>query len=122
MHDTSCPRIFCIGRNYAAHIAELGGATDSACVIFMKPASAIVPPDQPVQLPRNQGAVHHEAELVVEISRAGRNIPARQALEHIGAITLGLDLTLRDLQNELKAAGQPWERCKAFDGSAPMGG
>jgi 2-keto-4-pentenoate hydratase/2-oxohepta-3-ene-1,7-dioic acid hydratase in catechol pathway len=125
-------RIFCIGRNYAEHIRELGGtapnaapsaprAPDEACVVFMKPASCVVPVGAPVTLPRNRGSVHHETELVVQLAGGGTDIPEQRALEHVAAITLGLDLTLRDLQNELKKKGAPWELCKAFDGAAPLG-
>lgn len=121
MTEPSCPRVFCIGRNYAEHIAELGGVDDGRCVIFMKPASCLVPEDTAVRLPRGEGAVHHEAELVVEIGRAGRDIDRDAALPHVRAVTLGLDLTLRDLQNRLRAEGAPWERCKAFEQSAPLG-
>ena len=115
------PRIFCIGRNYAKHIAELGDADASRCVIFMKPTSCLVPQGGAVPLPRGQGAVHFEAELVVQIGRAGSRIDEAVAAEHIQALTLGLDLTLRDLQNEMKSQGAPWERSKAFDQSAPLG-
>ncbi len=115
------PRIFCIGRNYAKHIAELGDADASCCVIFMKPTSCLVPQGVAVPLPRDQGAVHHEAELVVQVGRAGSRIDEAGAAEHIQALSLGLDLTLRDLQNELKSQGAPWERSKAFDHSAPLG-
>ena len=104
-------RIFCIGRNYAKHIAELGNAPDSACLVFMKPASCIVPVGREIRLPQGRGAVHHEAEVVVRIGDAG--VP--------DAITLGLDLTLRELQNRLKAQGAPWELAKAFDDAAPLG-
>jgi acylpyruvate hydrolase len=114
-------RIFCIGRNYAEHIAELGNEPDSSCVVFMKPVSALVPLGEPIPLPRNHGAVHHEAELVAQLKSGGRDIPITRALDCIGAITLGLDLTLRDLQNDLKKKGAPWELCKAFDGAAPLG-
>jgi len=126
-------RIFCIGRNYAEHIKELGGKVPSAapaaargpddaeCVVFMKPASCVVPPGQPVPLPRGHGSVHHEAELVVLLSGGDRDVPVERGLDHVAALTLGLDLTLRDLQNELKKKGAPWELCKAFDHSAPLG-
>jgi len=114
-------RIFCIGRNYAAHIEELGNTPDEAFVLFMKPASCVVPVGQAVKLPRNRGSVHHEAELVVLLTGGGADIPEDQALSHISHITLGLDLTLRDLQNELKNKGSPWELAKAFDQAAPLG-
>jgi 2-keto-4-pentenoate hydratase/2-oxohepta-3-ene-1,7-dioic acid hydratase in catechol pathway len=114
-------RIFCIGRNYAEHISELGNSPDSACLVFMKPLSAIVELGEPIQLPRGYGAVHHEAELVVLLTGGGSDIPVDEALDSVAAMTLGLDLTLRDLQSELKAKGAPWEVAKAFDGSAPLG-
>jgi 2-keto-4-pentenoate hydratase/2-oxohepta-3-ene-1,7-dioic acid hydratase in catechol pathway len=115
------PRIFCIGRNYTEHIRELGDTDAAQCVVFMKPHSSRVPVGQAVPIPTDRGAVHHELELVLEIGRGGRNIPAAQALSHIGAVTLGIDLTLRELQQRLKQAGSPWELCKAFDHSAPLG-
>jgi 2-keto-4-pentenoate hydratase/2-oxohepta-3-ene-1,7-dioic acid hydratase in catechol pathway len=116
------PRIFCIGRNYAEHIRELGDADAEHCIVFMKPYTSLVPAGQAVPIPTDRGAVHHELELVLEIGTGGRNIPAAQALMHIGAVTLGIDLTLRELQQRLKQAGSPWELCKAFDHSAPIGG
>ncbi|WP_029890040.1 fumarylacetoacetate hydrolase family protein [Polycyclovorans algicola] len=117
-------RIFCIGRNYAEHVAELaqpGAADDGDCVIFMKPASAVVPEDEPIVLPRGLGSVHFEAELVVVLTGGGRDIPEDEALDCVAGLTLGLDLTLRDLQTQLRSRGEPWERAKAFDGSAPLG-
>lgn len=118
----SAPRIFCIGRNYAKHIEELNSTLPGAeCVIFMKPTSSLVDPDQVIRLPTELGEVHHEAELVVEIGVSGRNIRAGAAREHISGIGLGLDMTLRDVQTELKNSGEPWERAKAFDDSAPLG-
>lgn len=114
-------RIFCIGRNYAKHIEELGNSPDSACLIFMKPVSCIVRPGQPLVLPRGRGEVHHEAEVVVRLSGGGRDIAPERALDCVEAVTLGLDLTLRDLQTELKAKSAPWELAKAFDGAAPLG-
>ena len=125
-------RIFCIGRNYAEHIKELGNVLpnaspsatrepDEACVVFMKPATCVVPVGRAIALPRGRGSVHHEAELVVLLTGGGRDVPVARALEHVGALTLGLDLTLRELQNELKKKGAPWELCKAFDDAAPLG-
>ncbi len=104
-------RIFCIGKNYAEHISELGSVDDGECVVFMKPPTCAVAAGQTVTLPRDRGAVHHEAELVVMLAAGG----------HVGHVTLGLDLTLRDLQSNLKSRGAPWELAKAFDGSAPLG-
>lgn len=120
-------RIFCIGKNYAAHVEELahlGHAPDGECVVFMKPPSCVVPVGRPIVLPQNQGAIHHEAELVVRLGRfdnGGRNIPEGRATAHITHLTLGLDLTLRELQTSLKNRGAPWELAKAFDGAAPLG-
>lgn len=112
----SINRIFCIGRNYPAHAAELGNDLPDAPVVFMKPAAAIVPHGEPLTLPRGFGAVHHEAELVLRVGRDDA-----RGLADIAGVTLGLDLTLRDEQARLKAKGLPWELAKAFDGSAPLG-
>lgn len=114
-------RIFCIGRNYAEHVRELGNAPDEACLVFMKPATCVVPVGEPIVLPRDRGGVHHEAELVVMLTGGGADIAVERALDPVGALTLGLDLTLRDLQGELKKKGAPWELAKAFDGAAPLG-
>ena len=117
-------RIFCIGKNYADHVAELahlGHAPDGDCVIFMKPASAIVPEGQAIRLPRGRGSIHHEAELVVMLTGGGADIPVDEALAQVAGLTLGLDLTLRELQTTLKQKGAPWEIAKAFDGAAPLG-
>lgn len=117
-------RIFCIGKNYAEHVAELahlGHAPDNECVVFMKPASSIVPGGDPVVLPKGVGSIHHEAELVVLLTGGGRDIAEEDALDCVAGITLGLDLTLRELQTGLKNKGKPWELAKAFDGSAPLG-
>lgn len=117
-------RIFCIGKNYAEHVQELahlGHRVDGECVIFMKPPSCIVPPGQAIVLPRSRGSIHHEAELVVKLSGGGRDIPLERALDPVAGLSLGLDLTLRDLQTELKNQGKPWELAKSFDGAAPLG-
>ncbi len=115
------PRIFCIGRNYAEHIRELGDLGAEQCIVFMKPSTSLVPAGRPIIIPQNRGTVHHELELVVQIGREGSRIPSARALDHVGAITLGIDLTLRELQGQLKKSGSPWELCKAFDHSAPIG-
>jgi 2-keto-4-pentenoate hydratase/2-oxohepta-3-ene-1,7-dioic acid hydratase in catechol pathway len=114
-------RIFCIGRNYAEHVRELGGVPDDDCVVFMKPASCIVPVGGTIVLPKGRGSVHHEAELVVLLSGGDGDVPVESAIENVAAFTLGLDLTLRDLQGTLKKKGAPWELAKAFDGAAPLG-
>ncbi len=114
-------RIFCIGHNYAAHVKEMSAATPATPVVFMKPVTSIVPPGEPVPLPRGLGAIHHEMELVLRIGRELADADSATAARAIDAVTLGLDLTLRDLQLTLKAKGLPWERAKGFDHSAPMG-
>lgn len=115
------PHIFCIGRNYAEHATEMGAPKPAEPVVFMKPATSLVPEGQPLVLPKGRGSVHHEMELVVAIGNEGADIPAAAALGHVAGVTLGVDLTLRDLQSRLKQAGQPWELSKSFDGSAAIG-
>ena len=117
-------RIFCIGKNYADHVAELahlGHAPDGECVVFMKPVSCIVPVGEPIVLPKNAGSIHHEAELVVLLTGGDKDVALEDALDCVAGITLGLDLTLRDLQTQLKNKGKPWELAKAFDCAAPLG-
>jgi len=117
-------RIFCIGKNYADHVAELapaGYVNDGECVIFMKPPSCVVAAGNGIKLPRDRGEVHHEAELVVMLSGGGADIAIDDAIRNVSHVTLGLDLTLRDLQTKLKSKGAPWELAKAFDGAAPLG-
>jgi 2-keto-4-pentenoate hydratase/2-oxohepta-3-ene-1,7-dioic acid hydratase in catechol pathway len=114
-------RVFCIGRNYGDHISEMGAALDDSCIIFMKPATSLVLPGQPVTLPRGRGVVHHELEMVAAIGTAGQEIHRDAALSHVRGISLGLDLTLREMQTGLRNKGRPWELAKAFDHSAPIG-
>lgn len=118
---TAIARIFCIGRNYAEHARELGDEPPGEPVVFMKPWTCLLPPGGQVRYPPHGRELHHEAELVVRVGRGGRDIPARQALDHLDAVTLGLDLTLRDVQRDLKRQGLPWEKAKAFEGAAPLG-
>lgn len=114
-------RIFCIGRNYAEHIQELRNPVPAKPLFFMKPASSIVPAGQPIPFPRHGAVLHHEAEVVVRLGRDGAPASAAEARTFVDAVTLGLDLTLRDVQDEQKKKGLPWEVAKAFDGSAPLG-
>lgn len=114
-------RVFCIGRNYAEHASELGNAIPESPVVFMKPASALVEAGSTVPFPTHGSDLQHEVEIVVRVARAGRNIATPSAMGHLDAITVGVDLTLRDLQSALKARGLPWEPAKAFEGSAPIG-
>lgn len=113
-------KIFCVGRNYAKHAAELGNARPEEPVIFMKPETALLQENEPFQIPEWSQDVHHELELVVRINRMGKFIQPKFALDYIDAIGLGIDFTARDVQSRLKAKGLPWELAKAFDKSAPI--
>jgi fumarylpyruvate hydrolase len=114
-------RIFCVGRNYAAHARELGNDERDPPFFFTKPADAVVTHGADAPYPPATGNLHHEMELVVAIARGGANIPASDALAHVFGYAAGLDLTRRDLQDEAKAARRPWDMSKAFDASAPIG-
>jgi 2-keto-4-pentenoate hydratase/2-oxohepta-3-ene-1,7-dioic acid hydratase in catechol pathway len=115
-------KIFCIGRNYAAHAAELGNkAPTGNPMVFMKPPTAILPNNKPFYYPEYSKDIHFETELVIKIAKNGRHVQPQFAMDYVGAIGLGLDLTARDLQNELKSKGHPWEIAKGFDNSAPLG-
>jgi 2-keto-4-pentenoate hydratase/2-oxohepta-3-ene-1,7-dioic acid hydratase in catechol pathway len=118
---SSFGRIFCIGKNYSEHIKELSGAVPEEPVVFMKPWTSLVAPGENVKIPRHGFQLHHEVEVVFRVGTAGEDIPESEALNHIDAVTLGLDLTLRDVQASLKKNGHPWELSKAFDQSAPLG-
>ncbi|QDQ27623.1 fumarylacetoacetate hydrolase family protein [Chitinimonas arctica] len=110
--------IFCIGRNYAAHAAELGNRVEPEPVVFLKPTSALLQVGQAIQLPDFSSDVHHEAELVLAIGRGGKRIDRASALDHVAGYGMGLDLTARDLQTAAKQGGLPWTLSKGFDGSA----
>ena len=114
-------RIFCIGKNYDEHVKELGGKTPEEPVVFMKPVSSIVAPGESLFMPRHGNLLHHEVEVVLLIGREGQDIPQANALSFIAGVSLGLDLTLRDVQVQLKKAGLPWELSKSFEQSAPLG-
>lgn len=116
-HPLALASIWCIGRNYAAHIEELGNARPDSPVIFSKPQTA-VNTDSVITLPEFSADIHYETELVVRIGRGGRNIHPEDAQDYIAGWGIGLDLTARDVQEQLKAKGLPWERCKGFDGAA----
>jgi fumarylpyruvate hydrolase len=117
-------RVFCVGRNYAAHAREMGKDPDrEPPFFFMKPASAVVDASQPAQLtyPSKTNNYHHEVELVVAIGRSGRDVPVEQALQYIYGYAVGLDMTRRDLQLQARDQGRPWEFGKSFSRSAPIG-
>jgi len=114
-------RVFCIGKNYAEHVKELGGRAPGQPVVFMKPVSCLVSPGETIRMPAHGNDLHHEAEVVVLIGTGGKDISESDAASHIAGLTLGLDLTLRDVQSDMKKKGWPWEISKAFDQSAPLG-
>ena len=114
-------KIICIGRNYADHAKELGNQVPSEPVVFMKPQSAILSHKHPFYIPEWTQDVHHEVELVVKIDRLGKSISEAHAPRYYSEVSLGLDFTARDIQAKLKSKGHPWERAKAFDGSAVIG-
>lgn len=111
-------KIICIGRNYANHAAELGNSVPDSPLFFLKPDSAVLMHRHPFYLPDWTGDVHHEVELLVKISRVGKCIAPEFAHRYFEEVSLGIDFTARDVQAECKAKGHPWERAKAFDGSA----
>jgi acylpyruvate hydrolase len=114
-------KIICIGRNYREHATELGNAVPEEPVFFLKPTTACLYPGQLIRLRPHLGEIHHEVELVVMVDSYASNVPVAMALGLVASYTLGLDLTARAIQTELKAKGLPWEKAKAFDGSAVLG-
>ena len=118
-------RIYCVGRNYEEHAKEMGGTGREAPFFFMKPADALLyaAPGTTAQMPYPTltANLHHEIELVVAIGTGGRHIAAADAHKHIFGYAVGLDMTRRDLQNDMKKQGRPWSIAKGFDHSAPIG-
>ncbi len=114
-------KIICIGRNYVAHARELNNEVPEAPVFFLKPDSALLRNSDPFFIPEWTREVHHEIELVIRINRIGKNIERRFAHRYYDEIGLGIDFTARDVQNELKKKGHPWEKAKAFDRAAAIG-
>ena len=114
-------KFFCIGRNYVEHAKELGNEVPDEPVIFMKPKSAWLAPNVPFYYPEFTNELHYECELVLRISKNGKYISEASASSFFDAITVGIDFTARDIQNELKKKGLPWEKAKAWDNSAVVG-
>ena len=115
-------RIFCVGRNYAAHAREMGKDPDrEPPFFFLKPADAVVDDGVTIPYPPETGNLHYEAELIVAIGKAGSDISPEAALDHVWGYGIGLDMTRRDLQNAAKDLGRPWDWGKGFDRSAPIG-
>jgi fumarylpyruvate hydrolase len=113
-------RIFCVGRNYADHVREMGGDAKGSPVFFTKPADAVVENGAAIAYPSNTADLHHEIELVLALGAGGADISEREALTHIYGYAVGCDLTRRDRQAEAKEVGAPWDVAKAFDQSAPL--
>ena len=111
-------KIICIGRNYSDHARELGNTTPEEPVFFCKPDSAVLLKGNPFVIPEWSQAIHYEVELVFRINRLGKHIEERFAHRYYSEVGLGIDFTARDVQDELKKKGLPWEKAKAFDGSA----
>lgn len=114
-------KIICIGRNYVKHIEELQNERPDEPVIFLKPETAVVLKKFPFVIPEFSNDVHHEVEVLVKINKVGKYIDAKFAHKYYEEIGLGIDFTARDLQAKLKEKGLPWEKAKAFDGSAVIG-
>ena len=114
-------KIICIGRNYAKHIEELANERPTNPVVFMKPDSAILPKRNPFFIPPFSNDVHHEVEILVKINKVGKHIQEKFAHKYYDEIGLGIDFTARDVQSKCKEKGLPWEKAKAFDGSAVIG-
>ena len=114
-------KLICIGRNYTKHIEELNSEKPTNPVVFLKPDSAILAKNHPFIIPDFSENIHYEVEVIVKINRVGKHIDKKFASKYYNEIGLGIDFTARDLQNHLKDKGLPWEKCKAFDGSAVIG-
>ncbi len=114
-------KIFCIGRNYVEHAKELGNAVPEEPVVFIKPKSALTQGNATFYYPQFSNELHYEAELVLHICKNGRYIPVKHASKYYNQITVGVDFTARDIQKQLKEQGLPWEKAKAWDGSAFVG-
>jgi 2-keto-4-pentenoate hydratase/2-oxohepta-3-ene-1,7-dioic acid hydratase in catechol pathway len=114
-------KIICIGRNYTEHIKELANEKPTEPVVFLKPDSAILPKKMPFFIPAFSNEIHYEVEVLVKINRVGKHIQTKFAHKYYNEIGLGIDFTDRELQSKLKAKGLPWEKAKAFDGSAVIG-
>jgi 2-keto-4-pentenoate hydratase/2-oxohepta-3-ene-1,7-dioic acid hydratase in catechol pathway len=114
-------KIICIGRNYAKHIEELENERPNNPVVFLKPDSAILPNKNPFFIPPFSNDVHYEVEILIKINKVGKHIASRFAHKYYDEIGLGIDFTARDIQQQCKEKGLPWEKAKAFDGSAVIG-
>ena len=114
-------KFICIGKNYSEHIKEMGTEKPSEPVIFIKPDSSLIQKNSPFIIPSFSNIIHYEIEVLVLINRLGRHIDEEFSHKYYDKITVGVDFTARDYQSELKKKGLPWEKSKAFDGSALVG-
>ncbi len=114
-------KIICIGRNYAKHIEELANEKPESPVVFLKPDSAILPKNIPFFIPPFSNDIHYEVEVLVKINKVGKHISSKFAHKYYDTVGLGIDFTARDVQAQCKEKGLPWEKAKAFDGSAIVG-
>jgi len=114
-------KIICIGLNYRKHIMEMGRRFPEEPVVFLKPDSSILKNNKPFFLPGFSSMIQYEAEIVIKISKLGKGISAKYAHRYYDELTVGIDITARDIQNRHSAAGLPWELSKCFDGAAPLG-
>lgn len=120
--DYPVSKVVCVGSNYRNHIKEMGSATPSEPVLFIKPETALCDIRQPIVIPSGLGEVHHEIELAILIGTPLKQANEQQVAQGIAGLGVALDLTLRDLQAQYKKAGQPWEKAKGFDGASPISG
>ena len=114
-------KIICIGRNYANHIEELANERPESPVVFLKPDSAILPRKNPFFIPPFSKEIHYEVEVLVKVNKVGKHIESKFAHKYYDEVGLGVDFTARDVQAKCKEKGLPWEKAKAFDGSAVVG-
>ena len=114
-------KIICIGLNYRRHALEMGWKLPTEPVVFLKPDSALLKNNKPFFLPDFSENIHYEVEVVVKISKLGKSISSKYAPRYFDEVTLGIDITARDIQTRQSAAGYPWELSKGFDGAAPVG-
>jgi len=113
-------KIICLGRNYLDHIRELGNKVPDRAVLFCKPTTSLLEDGGLIEIPSYSSNCHHELELALLVGRGGKNIPQDAAISHLAGYGVAIDLTLRDLQDELKSKGLPWEISKGFDTSCPL--
>lgn len=115
-------KVVCVGRNYAAHAAELNNEVPDNPILFMKPATSLVAFEESIRLPAGRGACHFETEIAVLVGERMHSAPKSEVMSRVAGFGIALDLTLREVQNALKEKGHPWERAKAFDGACPLSG